>query len=563
MKRSAEGAGPGEGRRRDWLVAALGLFVLYGALSLVMDPHGYLGTDTGAKVATLEAMQRSGSARPDVGYWAERWDPDGDLHPMRDATSLEGHWVAVTTLPVLEAARPLYGLGGYRGALVLPMLGSVASAGAAAALAGRLGAGRRRRLGTFWATGLASPMVVYALDFWEHSIGVALVAWSALLLDDVARGRRALWWAGAAGAGFAAAATLRNEALVYGAATLALAAWRWWVRRRGGEAVGGALVRSAVSWTVGFAVVFGANAALEAALAGQARGERATSTATGAGSELADRLREAAVTLTGFKGDSWGAALFGAAVVAAVAGVVVALLAGRLEAGRAVRVLGGLVVVMAVAGLASPSFVPGLLVAYPLATVGLVAGVAGRGGAVPGPWWAWAVGSLPVVWAFQFLGGAGPQWGGRYTLPSALVLGALGAVALRRLPLPAARAVLALSLVVSATGLWWLQERSHALPRFFDEVDALDGDVVVARDEFLLREAGPRLLDRRWLSVGDEDEFRRAAEVAVRADAATLVVLDPAGAPPSPGPGWHLEGRTGLELLDDAVVAARYRRVGA
>lgn len=557
--------GAAAGDRLRWVIAALGLLAVYVALSLLMDPHGYLGTDTGTKVATLEAMDRAGTARPDVGYWAQRWDPAGDLHPLRDATLVDGHWVAVTTLPVLEAARPLYALAGYRGSLLLPMAGAVAAAGAAAVLAGRVGADRRGRWVAFWATGLASPLLVYALDFWEHSIGVALVAWSALLLDDVAGGRRAPLWAALAGAGFAAAATLRNEALVYGAVTLLAAVWVWARRRRGGDRVVPALVRSAVAWTVGFAAVFGANAWLEDALAGQSRGERASSTAAEAGSGLPDRVREAAVTLTGFKGDTWAAAAFGAVLVAALAAAVVALRRGRLDEGRAVRAVAGLAAVMAVAGLVRPSFVPGLLVAYPLAAVGLFGRLGGSGpsaGRAPRRWWAWAVGALPVVWAFQYLGGAGPQWGGRYTLPSALVLGVLGVAGLRDLPVAATRAMLALSVVVTATGAYWLHVRSHEVPRFFDDVDALDGDVVVARDEFVLREAGPRLLDRHWLRAGDESAYRRAADLALRSGARTLVVLDPAGVPPDPGPRWRLDGRLALELVDDEVVAARYRRSG-
>src|SRR5688572_32604641 len=105
-----------------------------------MDPAGYLGTDTGSKVATLEVMDRARAFDLDVGYWAEDLDPDGTLHPLYQSSHKDdGSWVAVTTLPLLVAARPLYALGGYRLTLILPMLGSVAVALAAAALARRLG----------------------------------------------------------------------------------------------------------------------------------------------------------------------------------------------------------------------------------------------------------------------------------------------------------------------------------------------------------------------------------------------------------------------------------------
>src|SRR5207245_9346402 len=85
-------------------------------------------------------------------------------------------WVNATTLPVLYAAEPLYHLGGYRLALLVPMLGAVAAAFAARAIA-------RRVHDTdgwlaFWVVGVASPITTYALAFWAPSIGVALAAWA-------------------------------------------------------------------------------------------------------------------------------------------------------------------------------------------------------------------------------------------------------------------------------------------------------------------------------------------------------------------------------------------------
>src|SRR3546814_3677047 len=109
-----------------------------------MSPGGYLGTDTGAKVATLEVMDQRGSAKPQLGYWAEQWDPDGSLHPIYDSDPIDGEWVHVTTLPMLELARPLYALGGYRLTLLLPMAGAVGAAFASRSLARRARSEKRR-----------------------------------------------------------------------------------------------------------------------------------------------------------------------------------------------------------------------------------------------------------------------------------------------------------------------------------------------------------------------------------------------------------------------------------
>ena len=123
------------------MVAAAVLLAVYVGLSFANDPRGSLGSDTGAKVATLKVMDARGRLDPDVGYWAERWDPDGSLHPLYNTIHVDHRWVQVTTLPVLYAAYPLYVLGGYRAALLLPMLGAVA----AALAAGALGPAARRR----------------------------------------------------------------------------------------------------------------------------------------------------------------------------------------------------------------------------------------------------------------------------------------------------------------------------------------------------------------------------------------------------------------------------------
>src|SRR5713226_9786935 len=177
---SAEDA-PGHHRFdwREWLerplVACLLLFAIYGALSSFNDPRGTLGTDTGGKFATLHVMDQRGTLDPDIGYWAERSDPKGVLHPLYYTFRAGGKWVNVTTLPMLYAAYPLYHVLGERGALILPMFGSVLAALAARALALRLGA--RTGWTAFWTIGLVRPLAIYALDFWEHSFGVAAMLW--------------------------------------------------------------------------------------------------------------------------------------------------------------------------------------------------------------------------------------------------------------------------------------------------------------------------------------------------------------------------------------------------
>ena len=85
-------------------------------------------------------MQEDGTATPGVGYWAAEWDPDATVHGLYYTSVVDGNFVNVTTVPVIELARPLFAVAGYRAALLWSMLGAVAAAFAARALALRAGA---------------------------------------------------------------------------------------------------------------------------------------------------------------------------------------------------------------------------------------------------------------------------------------------------------------------------------------------------------------------------------------------------------------------------------------
>ncbi len=243
----------------------IGLLAIYGVLSLANDPHAFLGTDTGGKVATLRAMDARGDLDPDLGYWAERFDPDGIAHPIALNYHIGGRWVNVTTLPMIYAATPLYDLGGLRGILLIPMLGGCLSALAARALARRLATRNPGSSGwvAFWAVGLATPVAVYALDFWEHTIGLAAMLWGVVALLDVARS--ALGWRMAmlGGAAFGVAATTRTEALVYAAVTFVVVGIVLLADRRRD------VLRVAAGAAVGFTVPIGLNHLLERAVLGQ------------------------------------------------------------------------------------------------------------------------------------------------------------------------------------------------------------------------------------------------------------------------------------------------------
>src|SRR5262245_25967975 len=110
------------------VVLGAALLVIYIALMFAFQLRGTVGADTGPKVATLHSMQERSTLVPDVSYWAKSDDPQGILHPLYATIETHGRYVAVTTLPMIVVAEPLYCIGGDRLALLLPMLGAVGCA---------------------------------------------------------------------------------------------------------------------------------------------------------------------------------------------------------------------------------------------------------------------------------------------------------------------------------------------------------------------------------------------------------------------------------------------------
>ena len=522
------------------------LLAIYVGLSFLNSPRGFLGTDTGGKVATLEVMTDGPgiSLDPDLGYWAEEWDPDGSVYPIYYTAHLGSRWVNVTTLPMLYAALPLYEVGGYRAALLLPMLGSVAAAFAARALARRLGSDDGVGWLTYWGVGLASPMTIYALDFWEHSWGVALMAWAVVKLWDVVESDARRWTSAAwAGALFGLSFTMRTETLVY----VGVAAFVVGVTLLRSLDVGG-LARIAGCGALaaaGFAVVAIVNEAVERSVLDQGiRSARATGVASIAGDAPADRLTEAGYTLIGAAGSDRGVVIGAVAVLLFAYGVV----RSRTDARFGMALMAGAAIVFALRYADGLGFVPGLFVAWPLAVVAVVLGGVRLWPAVVG-----AV-ALPLVVATQFRGGAAPQWAGRYVLTSGLLLAVAGAVVLgreRRLGAGALRAVVAACVVVTALGVAWLSVRSRGVDDAVTAINRRAEPVVVSSVAHLAREGGVTYGEKRWLTAIDGDLRQEAADMIEAAGEERFLLVQLASSPRAEAPeGWRSAGPvTTVELF--------------
>jgi hypothetical protein len=503
------------------MTMVVGLLLFYSLVSLAMDPGGYLSTDTGGKTATVAGMSERGDWSPEIGYWAESWDPEGELHPYWGTARRGDIWVNVTSLPMILAARPLWDVGGERAVLMIPMLGSVFAALAAGRLSQRFGASRA------WPTvllvGLASPAAVYALDFWEHSLGLALMAWGFVwVLDAIgadASGNRlsankAIAVAGIAGLSFGFAANLRQEALIYGlVAGLYLAANLYSKDRRLKN-----WLAPASAMAGGALAMLSANMLLERLVFGESpRLARSAGSLANAGSSgVWFRLTEAAVTFSSpVDTVHWTAIVLASLVAVGLVWTTIGhVRKTEMRRPLALVALSILVVVLRLVTF-GPSFISGLLAAAPLAGAGIgLAWLKKRRTPL-----VLALAPLPLVWYFQYPGAAAPQWGGRYVLVTGLLLTAYamgqwesyGEVFTRW-----SRALVVASGVITMIGLAFLSERSHGFAigsaALADRVE----DVVIFDDPFLPREAGTLGVGERWLAATDL-EARSAASAVVTA----------------------------------------------
>ena len=519
--------------RRATAALLIAVFVVMGLLSLGQRPAGYLSSDIGPKLATVDAMTATGSPRPLVGYWAAEEDPDGSLHPLRHSltaavsTGGERQYVVVTTLPMLMLAQPLYAVGGYRLLLVVPIVGALLAAAAAGALSRRLGS--PNGLAATFSVGLASPILVYVTAFWEHSWGVALMAWGMIGLLDAACGRRwgraPAWVVGLlAGVAFGVAAAMRQEALVV-AAVAGVAVAVGTLRPGSSADVGlvaptpGTGLRRLVLrlWAVpvGGGAMLALTAVVETRIIGDTirvdRGLASLQTA----STATERLSAAVIT---FASPSGGPApvvmIVGLLFVGSLMALGRALDRGRDATRPAVVVACSYLIVVLNWMLNGTGFLSGLVVAAPLVGVGLgLRPTSSTGRIVRNT----AIAALGWIMYFQYAIGAEPQWGGRYLLLPGLLLTVSAVTALERARRRALMVMLALSTLLTLAGAAWSIERSHAFERLGARLSA-DDRPLVFEDAFLPQEFGPVALAERWLVADSEGARSEAATLLIDAD---------------------------------------------
>jgi hypothetical protein len=184
---------------RVWL-AVLACAAVYGAAGWYLSaPRTFWSSDNAVRFVQLESIRRNGYRSLAAVYPAEDLDPEHGFFPIAEGFSYRRDGRTYLSYPWLFPllAAPLYGALGFPGCWCCQR-----PEGWPRRLwwAGRWG-GPARRGGVAAAllVGAASPLVVYAAVFWDHTVVAALGAGAvALLLGAGERGRgwRQGFWAG-------------------------------------------------------------------------------------------------------------------------------------------------------------------------------------------------------------------------------------------------------------------------------------------------------------------------------------------------------------------------------
>jgi hypothetical protein len=208
-------------------------------------------------------------------------------------------------------------------------------------------------------------------------------------------------------------------------------------------------------------------------------------------------------------------------------------------------------------------FVPGFLSASPLAVAGLAVGWTAKNWRMAG---AIAVIAIPVVWFFQYSGGANPQWGGRYLLSSGTLLVVGAAVVLSATPGKARIGFVALAVLVTLGGVSWLSQRSQAVASAMPHLAIDDDTVLISREAHLLREGGDFYRPgQQWLTAVNDDALAKAVDIAVRVNATHLKLVAVAGrSEPARIGGYERVGKRRVEFLPGLdIVIMSYKNEGA
>lgn len=476
-----QAAGPPGPNWRILLVALFGVVVVQVLVIAIGDSRFTSSTDSGGRAAAIAAASANGGCDHDLGYWAADVDPQGRHHPLVNTARRGTEFVQPASLAYVCPSAVLERSFGRSAFYVVPVLGVALAALGAWLLERAMG-------GAGWLSlalvGVAGPVAFYGGDSWEHAPATGLV----LIGTALALGRR--FPTGVlGGVCWGLAVTLRTEtalvALTLGATFLLLPTLRdRYVRAHP--------CRTLLVGASAAAVVLGDRILERATLGSDVRGSRTVGASSQIGSNLEQRVRDVLVTSIAPLSNENSVLVFLIGAGFVIATVVLALHSWDRVSDRRLLLTGTAVVVLVVLNqVLDPGWIPGSLVAAPLASVGVLgvtrlAGPVARGLAIA------AVAALPLIWLTQWTGAHTGQWGGRYQLPAVALLTVVGSSLLSgRLVRSGALVVIAASVVIGGVGLRWHVHHTTVMGQAWDDLAEVECDgVLVSASIFFLREAG-------------------------------------------------------------------------
>ncbi len=144
------------------------------------------------------------------------YDPDHQYSPFVEPWAMwyQGKPYTEYTSPFIWASVPLYALFGHAGLMLLPWLSGMLLIIMSAWLAWRVRPDRSAALAPI-IVGFGSPLLIYSLEFWEHTPGTALAVFALVGVIKALDSRRRAGWLIASGAAIGLSLTMRAELYVY------------------------------------------------------------------------------------------------------------------------------------------------------------------------------------------------------------------------------------------------------------------------------------------------------------------------------------------------------------
>ncbi len=203
--------------RRALILAVLGVLLLQAMFWIpAARTPGFASSDAGVKVWQTQSVLRTGRLDAPIDYAGAVYDAAHLYSPFVPPWFFwqDGQPYSEYVSPFIWLSAPLYAALGHKGLLLLPGLSGALLIILAAWLMWRV-----RR--DYWAVlaplivGLSSPLLIYSIEFWEHTPGAALAAVALVGIVKALDSRRRGLWLIASGAAVGFSLTMRAELYLY------------------------------------------------------------------------------------------------------------------------------------------------------------------------------------------------------------------------------------------------------------------------------------------------------------------------------------------------------------